>query len=158
MNQSNIANASPFLRTTREFPFDDMKELSFEINKAYVDTANAVNTRTIGLYTKTRSAITGEEWFIQNTSKQQTLRQVYTFTTTSAINHFIQFTNIYGISKMYGQFTDGTNWYGLISGSNVAIAGQISFYITPTQIIFETGAGAPTLTSGIIVLEWLTNI
>ncbi len=58
-------------------------------------------------------------------------------------------------TRMYGQYTDGTNWYGLIAASNVAIPGQITFHVTPTQIIFVVGAGAPFLTRGNIVLEWL---
>jgi hypothetical protein len=161
MNQNNVVNTSPFLRTTREFPFHDMKELAFEVNKSYLDTATVVNTRTIGLFPRTRPAITGEEWFIQGAQKQQTFRQVYTFTNTSPIPHFINFPNIYGFSRMYGQYTNGTNWYGIISGTSAGagIAGQLVFYLTPTNITFITGGGTmPAVSSGIIVLEWLSNI
>jgi hypothetical protein len=60
-------------------------------------------------------------------------------------------------TKCSGSFTDGTNSYGLFYASSVAIVGQITFYVTATQIIFLVGAGAPTLTSGLIILEWLSE-
>jgi hypothetical protein len=163
MNQSNIINASPFLRTSREFPFTDMRELAFEVNKAYIDTANVVNDRTIGIYPSTKPAITGQQWFIQNTSKQQTVRQVWTFTNTTRIAHGINFANIFGFSAMYGQFKNTSStptWMGLIAGSNSAtsIPGQISFYVGGTYINFVVDPAAPALGYGIIVLEWLANV
>lgn len=154
---NNIVNQVAYLRTTREFPFDNIKQLTVEINKSYVDTANAVNNRIIGIFTANFPAITGENWFITST-RQQSLRQIYQFTTTNPIPHGINFNTISRFTKTYGEFTDGTNWYGLIPGSNVAIAGQISFYLTPINITFLTGAGAPTLTNGTIVLEWLSQV
>ena len=153
---NNIVNRTPFLRTSREIP-EDLHQLTVEVNKAYVDIAEAVNRRTIGLFPVNQPAITGESWFI-TTSRQQTLRQVYNFTTTTPILHGINFTQISAISRMYGQFTDGTNWYGLIAASNVAIAGQVSFFLSPTSIILLGGGGTPALTRGIIVLEWLSNV
>lgn len=119
--------------------------------------ADAVNARTIGLYPINRPAQTGSSFFILQNRKQQTLRQVYTATTTASITH-----NISGITPgqfilCAGSYTDDTNSYGLIYGSNVAIAGQISFYVTSTQIVFLTGAGAPALTSAIVILEWMSQ-
>ena len=153
---SNIVNQTAYLRTTREFPAQD-KTLGIELNKAYVDIANVVNSRTIGLFPTGRSAITGEAWYLTG-SKQQTLRQVYKFTSTANILHGIKTQGFTGFTIKYGDYTDGTNWYGLISGTSVAIPGQISFYCTPTDIVFVIGAGAPALTSGIIVLEWLAQV
>ena len=85
---------------------------------------------------------------------------MYTFTTTAAMTHTLNsiYTSIPYFTRMWGQYTDGTNWYGLIAGSNVAIAGQVSFYVSPTNINFLVGAGAPTVTKGILVLEWMSNI
>lgn len=154
---SNVVNSIPYLRTSREFPVNpDM--LRVEVNKAYIDIANSVNNRVIGLFPTNRPAITGESWFINNNQRQQTLRQVYTFTTTVNIPHGIDLTNIFGFTHNYGNFTDGTNWYGLINGSNVAIAGQISFYVDPTNIVFLVGGGAPAVTNGILVLQWLSFV
>ena len=116
-----------------------------------------MNNRIIGVFPTLRPAVTGESYFITKNKRQQSLRQVYTFTSTAPIPHNITFTEIDGFTLNFGQYTDGTNWYGLIPGSNVAIAGQISFYISPTQIIFLVGAGAPAVTSGRLVLTWLSN-
>jgi len=153
---SNIINQVAFLRTSRNFP-EELHQLTVEVNKAYVDIANCVNSRTISLFPTGNSAITGESYFIKNNQKQQSLRQFYPVTSTAPIAHNIKFSQIDRFTKTYGEFTDNVNWYALIPGSNVAISGQISFYLTPTNIIFIVGAGAPALTKGNIVLEWLSN-
>ncbi len=153
---SNVINQVAYLRASRNYP-EDISLLTLEVNKSYVDIANAVNVRIIGLFPTNRSAITGENWYLTQNKRQQSLRQVYTFTTTAAINHGLKFDEVNQFTRLFGTYTDGTNWYGLIAGSSVAIAGQISFYITPTQIIFVTGAGAPAITSGTVVLEWLSD-
>ena len=157
---NNIVNQVAFLRTSREFP-ESIHQLAVESNKAYVDIANAVNARTIGIFPVNRSAITGNSYFITN-QRQQTLRQVYIFTTTSAINHEINGTA--GINPSlfvhcYGNYTNGTNGFGLIWGTSAGtIPNNISFYLTSTQIIFEVDGSAPALTSGRITLEWLSAI
>ena len=156
----NFINASPYLRTSRSFP-EDLHHISIEMNKAYIDIANAVNARTIGLFSVSKSSITGESWFYNNNQKHQSIRQLYTFTTVAnnmTIAHGLNFSTINSFARNYGEYTDGTNWYGLISGSSVAIAGQISFFVTPTNIVFKVGAGAPTSTNGLVVLEWLSNV
>jgi hypothetical protein len=153
---SNVANQVAFLRTSREFPTEP-DVLKIELNKAYIDIANVVNSRTIGLFPVNRPAQNGESYFIRNNLRQQGFRQVYTFTTTAPIPHNLNLTQIDYFTSNFGEFTDGTNWYGLNPGSNVAIAGQITFYLTPTNITFLTGAGAPALTKGIIVLSWISQ-
>lgn len=148
---------SPYLPRQRNFPSRTTEELAIEIDKTYIDLATSINSRTIGLYSVNRPSITGDVWYIQGQPKrQQSLRQVYVFTSTASIVHGIDFTGIGSFTKLYGTYTDGTNIYGLIGASNVAIAGQISFYLTPTNIVFLSGAGAPTLTNGNLVLEWLS--
>ncbi len=153
---NNVFNQVAYLRTTRDFP-QDMDQLTTELSRSYLDIAGVVNARIIGLFPVNKPVVTGERWVLQGNQKQQGLRQAYIFTTTASINHNINLTTISRFVRCWGEFTDGTNWYGLIHGSNVAIAGQISFYITPTQIVFLTGAGAPALTKGNIVLEWISQ-
>lgn len=156
MTPTNQPSRSPFLRTSRNFP-EEAQPLSVENNKSYVDIANAVNSRVIGTFATGNSTVTGESWFVTNNQKQQSLRQVYDITSTSAINHNItNFTQISPNSR--GSYTDGTNWYGLPFATSVAVAGLITFYVTTTQIMFVSGAGAPSLTSGTIVLEWLSQV
>ncbi len=153
---NNLVNQTPYLRTSRNFP-NEMEQLVVEVNKSYIDTASAVNNRTISIFTTNRPAINGESWFLLNNQRQQAFRQVYTFTTTANIPHGIKVIDPSQFVRCFGTYTDGTNSYGLIYGSNVAIAGQISFYITATNIVFLTGAGAPAVTKGVVVLEWLNQ-
>lgn len=164
----NIVNTVAYLPTSREFP-EDSSNLVVELNKSYLEIAQAVNSRIIGIFSINRPAINGEEWFITS-RKQQGLRQVYTvpsgITTGSTIDIGFKISTIAQFSpRSYGVFTDGTDWYGLIFGSNVAIAGQISFFLhvnpastVSDQIVFEVGVGAPTITTGTIILEWLAFV
>ncbi len=156
---ANVVNQVAFLRTSRNFP-EELKQLTVEVNKAYIDIANTINARTIGIFPVNRPAITGESWFVDKNKRQQGFRQVYTFTTTVNIAHGINFDEVYAFVRNWGEFTDSAtgNWYGLLHGSTIAIAGQRSFYLTPTDIVFLAGAGAPPLTSGQIVLEWISDV
>ena len=166
---NNIFNQVSFLRTTREFP-EELHQLTVEVNKTYVDIANAVNNRTISIFPTTRPVLNGENWFLNSSIRNQGLRQVYTFTTGivtgSTINLGFKISSIAQFSpKCYGTFTDGTQWYGAIFGSSTAIAGQVSFFLfvnpsstTSDQIKFEVGAGSPSITYGTINIEWLSKI
>jgi hypothetical protein len=147
---------TPYLREQRNFPAEDAQKLQIEVDKMYIDVAQKVNSRIVGTFSLGNSVVTGETWYLAGAAKkQQSLRQVYTFTSTSNIAHGVTLSQIDRFTCMYGSFTDGTNWYGLIAGSSTAITGQISFYITPTDIVFVVDGAAPSLTSGTIVLQWL---
>lgn len=153
---ANVVNQSAFLRTSREFP-EDLKQLTVEVNKSYVDTANVVNSRTIGLFPTTRPSQNGTSWFITGNLRQQGFQQVYTFTAAGNIPHGI--TNLVPsqIVDAYGSYTDGTNAYGVIFGTSTAIAGELSVYVTATNIVVLLGAGAPAISSGIVVLCWISR-
>ncbi len=155
---------SPYLREQRQFPNDDLRELSNQTDHAYIDIAQKVNVRTIGLYALNFQIVTGESWyFTGQPNKLQTLRQIYNFTGAGNIPHGINFTTIFQFSpRSYGSFYDNAdptlrNYYGAIYASNVAIAGQVSFYVTPTNIVVLAGAGAPTIVAGVIDLEWISQ-
>jgi len=152
----NIINQMPFLRTSREFP-TDLGLLCDQMQKAYVDTANCVNQRIIGLFPTLRPAITGQSFFLANNIRRQLLVQVYEFTTTASIPHNITDVEAGQFIRCEGSYTNGTNTFGLFFASSVAIAGQITFYVTSTQIVFLVGAGAPALTKGKIILQWLAE-
>lgn len=148
---------APYLREQRQFPSSELKLLASQVDQAYIDIASKVNNRTISTFPVNVQIVTGERWFITGQpQQQQTLRQVYLFTAAGNVPHGISFTSVSAFTKCQGSFTDGTNYYGAIYGSNVAIAGQVSFYITPANIVILSGAGAPTISSGIIILEWLS--
>lgn len=156
---ANVVNQVAYLRTSRSFS-QDIKQLTLEVGKSYIDIANAVNERTISIFPVNRPAINGESWFIDKNKRQQGFRQVYTFTTTANIPHGINFDEVFAFVRCWGTFTDSAtgNWYGIIFGSTVAIAGQRSFFLTPTNIVFLAGAGVPPLTYGQIVLEWISDV
>jgi len=156
---SNL-NQSPYLRVQRHFPTDNPQALSIEVDRAYVDTAQKVNARTIGIFPSNSPIVTGDQWFLSGSSeKQQSLRQAYTFTGTGNIPHNISFTAVSFVSpKSYGSFTDGTDWYGAIYASSTAIAAQVSFYVTSTNIVVVAAAAAPSITQGYIVLEWVSQV
>lgn len=152
---SNVTNQVPYLRTSRSFP-EDSQALSVELSKSYIDIANNVNSRTIGLFPTSRPAITGESWYLVNNQRQQTFRQAYRFTTFAAINHGITTANIYGFTRIFGSFTDGTSFYPLPYVHSTA-ANQVGVIVTATQITFVVGGGAPVPTLGTIVLEYLSQ-
>jgi len=155
---ANISTQSPFLRTSRSFPLE-AQPLAVEISKSYVDIANFVNARTIGVYATNVPTITGNQWFISGANPRNvSLRQAYTFTAAGNIPHGINFINVVAFVQIYGSFTDGTNWYPLPYVDVVAANNQINLKVTPTNIVITAGAGSPpTITSGIVVLEWIGN-
>jgi hypothetical protein len=153
---SQITNQVAYLRTTRSFPLES-ENLSLEMNKSYVDVANAVNSRTIGLYPVNTSAISGEQWFITSNQKQQGLRQVYTSGSTGSVPHGLNLQFIDRFTKCQGSWTDGTNWYGAIFSSSTNIPNQVTFYITPTNIVIQS-SGIAVVQRVLIVLEWLSNV
>jgi hypothetical protein len=160
---ANVTNQVAFLRTTRNFPAE-IQQLSVEVNLAYVDTANKVNSRTIGIFTQNVASLNGEEWFVNNKNqKQQGFRKVYPFgaaPTTIAHNLNVppfQFTAL-SFVRIFGTFTDGTNWYPLPYVNSTAANNQISLSVTPTNIVITPGGGAPpAITSGYVVLEWISQ-
>ena len=162
----NLFTQVPYLRTSRNFP-EDLHQLTVEVNKSYVDIANCVNNRTMSIFTTQVAVVNGESWFI-NGIKHQGFRATYQIGALSifpaSIPHFINFSNLFEFVRCFGSYTDGTNYYGAIYGSNVAIAGQISFYLTPNSgttpgdIVILAGAGAPTVINLVITLEWIALV
>lgn len=159
MSSSNVFNQAPFLRTSRTFP-QDPQALSVEIDKSYIDIANTVNARTIGYFTKNRAILNGETWFIAGANlKQQGFRQVYTFTASGSIAHGINTKAITGFTRIYGSFTDGTVFYPLPYIDATAANNQIQVTVTSTNIVITAGGGSPpSITNGLIVLEWLSQV
>lgn len=154
----NIVNRVDYLRTTRNFP-TDAESLSVEVNRSYLDIAAAVNSRVIGLFAVNRPSITGESWFLTG-ARQQTLRQVYTFTSAGNIAHGINLSEISAITRLYGIFTDGSsNWFTLPYVDVTAVNNQISLTMNATNIVITAGADTPpTIASGTVVVEWLAVV
>tara|TARA_R110000868_G_scaffold121883_3_gene323339 strand:- start:8078 stop:8566 length:489 start_codon:yes stop_codon:yes gene_type:complete len=160
---SNIPNNAPFLRTSRSFP-TEIQALSVELDRSYLDIANSVNSRTIGLYSTNAFVTTGDAWYVNSNQKMQTIRKIYTFTSGGTIAHGINFSNIVGFVQIYGTFTDSLNksvqnWFPLpyvnVTGAN----NQINIYLDTTNINIQVGGGAPPpIAYGYVVLEFLSNV
>lgn len=158
MTTSTTLISTPYLREQRQFPFKDIKELSSQSEQAYRDVARSVNQRTIGIFGINFPVVTGESWYLAGgNQKQQTLRQLYTFSSAGNIAHGVDTTKISGFTKIYGTFSDGTNWYPLPYVDVVAANNQVNVIVTPMEIQITAGAGTPPIiTSGFVVLEWLS--
>ncbi len=154
----NQFHRQPYLKLQWMFPNDEAKALASQMDKAYIDIAIKVNNRIIGNYAVNFFSVTGERWYFSGSStQQQSQRRVYEFSGAGNIAHGLIWSDVSSISpRSYGTYTDGTNWYGCIYATSVAIAGEVSFYVTPTNIVVLSGAGAPAITSGYIVLEYLS--
>ena len=153
---SIVINQAPFLKTTRTFP-EDTKQLLVELSKEHIDIANCVNDRIIGNFAILRPAVTGEGWFLQANRKQQTLRQVYQFTAAGSIAHGINLSQIAGFTRIWGTFTNGTNYYPLPYVDVSAANNQVNIVINSTNIVITAGGGSPpSISSGIVILEWLS--
>lgn len=147
----------PFLRVQRNFPNDNPQALGVELDRAYVDTAIKVNEREIAIYATGNQIVTGQQWFFTGgNTRQQSLRQIYEVTSTAAFAHGINFATVSTFTKIMGIGYDGTNYYPLPYVSPTA-ANQIGMYVDPTNVNFTVGAGAPSLTSIVVVLEWVSQ-
>ncbi len=163
--------AVSYLPTSRTFPEDD-KELIPVLSKAYIETAQAVNRRTIGTF-NTFQAVTGNQYYsLQNNDIhnpiqfRQSYRRLYPFGAIAAgatlnIDHqitgIVQFVSIYGncitdfIVNPDGKYLP----IPYVSVNNVNE--QIQIYVNDSQIFILNGAGADNIVSGTIVLEYLLN-
>lgn len=157
---TNVTQKAPYLRNQRKFPFDDVKSLAFENDRAYIDIATKVNDRIIGIFAVNNPTVTGEKWFLSGEPQgQQTLRQIYTFNnSTTTIPHGITFSSLTNFTKIYGTFFDGTNWQALPYVDTTNVNKQITLNVDSANINIVRGGGAvPTTNNGIIVLEWLSE-
>jgi len=151
---------SPYLRQQRQFPIENVKDLANQTDHAYIDIAQKVNARTIGVFSANVNQSTGESYYFTGSSqKQQSLRRVYNFTGAGNVPHGLNWASVAKIShQSFGSYTDGTSWFGAIFGTSVAVAGLVTFYVTSTNIVVVSGAGAPAISSGYIDLEWISTL
>lgn len=155
-NTNNTSFQVAFLRKQRLFP-EEAQPLSVEVDRAYTDIANATNIRPIGIFPTIRSIQIGEGWYFSS-KQQSSFRQIYPFAVAGNIAHGIAWSGVYAISpRSYGSFTDGTNWYGVSYGSSTSIGGQVSFYVTPSNLVIVSDGAAPTIVSGFVDLEWIVT-
>lgn len=154
MTSGPINSSGPFLIESQRFSKEEEPFIA-QITKINADISRAVNIRDIAIY-DLQEVPTGQQWFNSSNPqvKRNGFRQVFTFTAAGNIAHGITGMTL---CNAFGEFTDGINFYGTIYASNVAIAGQVTFYVTPTNIVVQAGGGAPAIVNGVIVLEYLKN-
>jgi len=154
---TSLVNVDPYLRM--HWHFTDDKQLFTELARTMNEVAIVVNMRTIGTFPSNRPAITGEDWFVRGgNQRQQTLRRVYPFTSAGNIVHGINLKTIGGFTKIYGTFTDGTNWYPLPYVDVVSATNQVNVVVQSANIVITAGGGSPpSISSGFVVLEWLSQ-
>lgn len=162
---SNNSITAPYLLTSRNFP-NDIDKLSDQLGKAYIDTANAVNARTIGIFPTRKPIVTGESWFIDNNNRQQTLRQVYSFGAIAAgasISIPTGITNITSINiptRLYGMvLTDFPDYRPIPFVAVNLVTSQIAIRlnINTNSIVIAVGATSANVVRGFVVLEWLSE-
>lgn len=161
--EAPTTNFTPYLITSRTFPFSE-GELPIILNKMYFEVANAVNTRTIGVYDKFQVA-TGNRYFNDGdpTNRLQSFRQIYTLASIAngtnviasgiSIDTNTQFVNIYGTAESTTISTPLTPW--IIGTPNDAPYLRVNRATSNIEIIATT-ANWVSYTAK-VVLEYILN-
>lgn len=156
---SNLVNQISFLRTSRSFP-EDPHQLSVEVDRSYVDIANAVNSRTIGIFSSSSPSVTGNSYFFVRNQRQQSLRQIYSFGAIPAggtLNIPYTTKGLTQFAAIYGTCITALQDYRPLPYSSVTANANIELKVTATNIVITLGAASPNVTSGLIVIEWISN-
>ena len=156
MTFNPTSSIAPFLQTSLFFP-DEFDEFRVKFLELYRDISNCVNIRQIAVF-DLQEFLTGESWSTNGDPqrKKQTYRKIFYFSDAS-LSFAHNITGITLTTHIYGSFTDGTNFYPLPYVSSAAVANQIQIVVTPTNIVVTKGGGAPAITNGVIILEFLKN-
>lgn len=157
---------SLLLVTSKKFPVHKSEDLEPALSKAWVDTAQAVNARTIGIF-NTNSITIGDKYYNNSNPLQlrQAYRKVFSFSTISAgstltIAHAIS--GITEIVHLYGNcITDAsvilTAKYEPLPFVSTTLNEQVSIYMNDTLITIVNGSGNNNILSGTIIVEYLLN-
>lgn len=158
---SSIVNQTPYLKTTRNFP-EEAKDLSYEMDKSYLEIAGAVNNRTIGIYPTNAPSVTGNSYFVSKAQKQQSLRQVYSFGAVNAgastsipiASYHAPYVLINGACQTSLPDSRPLPYASVAANSNI----DIRVDKTSKTIVVSVGAASPNVVSGYIILEWLSAV
>lgn len=154
----------PYLPNSRKFPIENMGILESELLKAYIDTAQAVNNRIIGIFENIQ-IVTGERWYASDplnaSIKRQTYRKAFPFAAIASgspltIPHGI--TGITSFTRIYGTCVTAIPDYRPIPYASISgAASNIDLRVDNTNIYIINGGSGPNIVSGNIVLEYLLN-
>lgn len=156
---------SPFVPTFRQFPTSDPQNLEKQLVNFHTQTNTAVNNRIIGEFQlhvggDSQMLPNGERWFptAAQSSTPQRLRDGFRLVvqvSDAALTVAHNITMINQVTRLYGAFFDGTNWQTLPYVDVAAVANQIKISVSATQIVVTKGGGAPAISLGVVVLEYL---
>lgn len=160
----NRTNRMPFLITSRYWPNDPVT-LQPTLNQSYIEVAQAVNSRIIGIF-QPLASVTGETWFEEvpgqmPMERTQTYRKIFRFGAIAAgatlsIPHAIA--NVQQFTRMYGTcITETPDYRPIPYASATAVDEQIELNGTTTVLNIINGASAPNIESGILVVEFFLN-
>ena len=160
----------PYLKVQWMFPNDELRSLSSQIDKAYIDIAQKVNSRIIGIYPQNKQVVTGSRWYLDGfTSPLQVLREVIVFPAIASgaflnintnIQNEVSFTYIGGVAAL----TTGTDWRPVPYVDPATLDHSMTVLIEPNpvgakqSVKLVLGAGAPDISGAYIVIEWLSNV
>lgn len=157
MTATPEGGTSPFLPTFRNLQVDD-EQFRIVLSQYLTNASYAVNIKQNGQY-ETIELISGQQF--TNTSSAQKKRQgfrkiFYIDPSNLTFSHGISGVQLF--TNIYGTVTDnmGTQ-YPLPLVDVVNVTNQISIQVTSTQVIITLGATAPTITGGVVVLEYVKN-
>lgn len=145
-----------FLPTYRDFQVED-DQLRILLSTVYSQTTNSLNLKVNGVY-ETVEVQTNSQF--NNPTNAQAKRFEFrkmfyispgTLTFSHGISGVTQFTHIYGVVNT------ATDWRPLPYVDVVNVTNQMGIRATSSQVIIAVGAGAPAVTGGIVVLEYLKN-
>lgn len=143
-------------------PPDNDKDFREFLKKRERDTASIVNSKVSGIY-DLQEFQTGEKWpsFVNPTINYQkqprhSFRKVFqiipdTLTFNHNIEGITQFTKIYGVVNTAADFRP----LPFVDPSDVTKS--VTVIATLTSVTITNGAGAPAITGGFLVLEYLKN-
>lgn len=162
---------APFLPTSLRFPLDPT-ELQTTQSKAYIDIAQAVNRRSIGIF-NTIQVVTGDQYYsLQNNDihKPIQFRQSYrmlfvfgpiaagvTITISHGIAGIVELVNSYGNCITDISVIPNAKYEPIPFVSATDVTQQVEFYMNDTIITIVNGAGNNNILSGTIIVEYLLN-
>lgn len=166
---ANGVNTSqtPYLITTRDFPTSIPEQLEQVLSKSWVDTSQAINTRTIGIF-NTTSQVNGDKYY--NSTNPLQLRQAYrktfsigaiaagaTLTTAHGVTGIVEIVHLYGncITDVSTIVTAKYEPIPFVSATDVTQ--QVEIYANDTNIVIINGSSNNNILSGNIILEYLLN-
>lgn len=150
-----------FVATSNVYP-QDVEQLTIQLTYRDTIIATALNLREIGQY-ETVEIVTGQQFFTTGNAQKKrfSYRKVFPLPATAAgattlIAHGLTgvtlYTHIYGTAR-----TDVPDDRPIPYSSAAAVNQQIEIKVGAVNISVINGAGAPNITDGLIVLEFLKN-